>query len=170
VTESETIDVGKTDGYVWVQVKGKGSFAGSPQLKDYVERRITEGERRFVVDLAGCPAMDSTFMGTLAGVAMRLGRVSGERLQLNGVNERNRQSLEDLGLDVLIEINPGDTDWKDQVEEVRGHLEPLHEESEAVDATHVLEAHRRLCEANERNYRKFATVLDVLGRQAAGEG
>ncbi len=169
MTDSETIDVGEIDGYVWVHVKGKGSFAGSPPLKDYLDRRINEGEKRFVVDLEACPAMDSTFMGTLAGVAMRLGRVPGGRLQLNAVNERNREALEDLGLDVLLDIDPNESEWRDHVETVRSRLEPLEEESGAADAEHVLEAHRRLCEVNRQNVDKFGTVMDVLEQRVTGE-
>ena len=83
--DNDTLDVGETDGYVWVRINGKGSFNSSPPLKGFVERRIESGETRFVIDLGDCPAMDSTFMGTLAGLAMRLAKSSGGRLQLNGV-------------------------------------------------------------------------------------
>lgn len=167
--DNDTLDVGKTDGYVWVRVKGKGSFSSSPPLKGFVERRIESGETRFVIDLGDCPAMDSTFMGTLAGLAMRLAKSSGGRLQLNGVCDRNRQSLEDLGLDALIDIDPADTEWRAHVDDVRGSLEPVQDETEASDAAHVLEAHRQLCEASEENVKKFATVLDVLGQRSAGD-
>lgn len=169
VTNSETIDVGDTDGHVWVRVEGKGSFSGSPQLKEYVERRIGDGARRFVIDLAECPAMDSTFMGTLAGMAMRLSKVGGDRLQLAAVNERNRQSLEDLGLDVLLDINPSDPEWGDEAEMVRESLEPLADDSDSPDAAHVLESHRQLCEVNQDNVKKFATVIDVLEREATSD-
>ena len=169
MTDNDTLDVGETDGYQWVRVKGKGSFLTSPALKGYVERSIDEGGTRFVIDLGECPAMDSTFMGTLAGIAMRLAKSSGGRLQLNGVCERNRQSLEDLGLDALLDIDPADPEWRSHIEEVRCSLEPLEEETDASDAAHVLEAHRQLCEASEENVKKFATVLDVLEQRAVGE-
>ena len=160
--DNDTIDVGEANGFVWVRVDGKGSFATSPQLKGYVEERIGGGESRFVVDLEACPAMDSTFMGTLAGIAMRLSKVTGGKFQLAGASDRNRQSLEDLGLDVLIEINPEGEEWSGHIGEVRSRLEPLASETDESDAGHVLEAHRLLCEANESNLLKFATVLDVL--------
>jgi anti-anti-sigma factor len=167
VIDNDTLDVGETDGYVWVRINGKGSFNSSPPLKGFVERRIESGETRFVIDLGDCPAMDSTFMGTLAGLAMRLAKSSGGRLQLNGVCDRNRQSLEDLGLDELIDIDPADTEWRAHVDDVRGSLEPVQDEAEASDAAHVLEAHRQLCEASEENVKKFATVRDVLEQRSA---
>ena len=169
MTDNDTLDVGETDGYVWVRVKGKGTFTTSPPLKSYVERNIEGGVHRFVIDLGDCQAMDSTFMGTLAGLATRLSKIVGGRLQLNGVCDRNRQSLEDLGLDAVIEIDPRESEWRDHVEEVRGRLEPLTEETDVSDAAHLLEAHKKLCEANEENVKKFSTVLDVLEQQAVGE-
>ena len=170
VTDNDFLDVGITDGFVWVRLKGKGSFLNSPSLRGFIERSMESGQTRFVIDLGDCPAMDSTFMGTLAGLAMRLSKNPEGRLQLNGVCERNRESLNDLGLDGLLEIDPADSAWRPHVEDVRDSLEPLEEEEqERADAEHLLEAHRRLCEANEGNVSKFATVLEVLEQQAVGE-
>lgn len=163
------IDVGEADGFVWVRVKVKGTFTASPLMKSYVETRINEGKTRFVIDLEQCPAMDSTFMGTLAGLAMKLAKLSGGQLQLAGVSDRNEQSLGDLGLDAVMEINPEDAEWSAQVEKVRSSLQPLEDKRDDSDAGHVLEAHRLLCEANESNMEKFATVLDVLEKEL-GDG
>jgi anti-sigma B factor antagonist len=166
VTDNDTIDVGDADGYQWVRVRGKGSFLTSPQLKGFAEEQIEGGKRRFVIDLEACPAMDSTFMGTLAGLAIKLSKVNGGQLELADVSDRNRQSLEDLGLDVLIKIDPVEADWRNEMGGIRSRLEPLEGSSEESDARHVLEAHRKLCVANVNNVDKFSTVLDVLERQA----
>lgn len=164
------LDVGNTDGFVWVRLNGKGSFSTSPQLKGFIERSMECGEKRFVIDLGDCPAMDSTFMGTLAGLAMRLSRTEGGQMHLNGVCDRNRQSLQDLGLEDLLEIDPVDSEWRGHVEDVRETLEPLSgEDPNNPDADHLLEAHRSLCEAREENAEKFSAVLDVLEKRAVGE-
>jgi len=73
----DALDVGTTDGFVWIRIKGKGSFSTSPPLKGFIERSLESGETQFVIDLGDCPAMHSTFMGTLAGLAMRLSRTAG---------------------------------------------------------------------------------------------
>ncbi len=170
VTDNDFLDVGIADGFVWIRLKGKGSFANSPSLRGFIERSMESGETRFVIDLGECPAMDSTFMGTLAGLAMRLSKNPEGRLQLNGVCERNRESLGDLGLDELLEIDPVDSEWRPHVDDVRETLEPLEEDGEeSADPEHLLEAHRKLCEASEGNVKKFSTVLEVLEQRAAGE-
>ena len=53
-------------------VKGKVHFMNSPAVKAFGDERIAAGETCLVVDLGACTGMDSTFMGTLAGMAARL--------------------------------------------------------------------------------------------------
>ena len=166
---NESFDIGDADGYVWIRIKGKGSFAGSPRVKDYAESRIEEGETRFVLDLGECPAMDSTFMGTLAGLAIRLNKMPGGRLQVAGACERNRQSLQDLGLDVLIDIDPPGAEWRGHMAAIRENLEPWGEGGSGTGAAHVLEAHRTLAGVSGENAKRFETVLDVLEQEARGQ-
>src|SRR5215213_6630157 len=94
------------DGFSWIRCEGKGSFLNSPVMKAFGDERILAGERCLVVDLGVCTGMDSTFMGTLAGMATRLSTLDGGVLQIADSGGRNRRSLEDLGLDFLMEIDP----------------------------------------------------------------
>ncbi|MCP5536230.1 MAG: STAS domain-containing protein [Akkermansiaceae bacterium] len=132
-------------------------------LKEWCEREINNGAICIVVDLAACKGMDSTFMGTMAGLAMRLMKIPDGRLQVAEPGERNRKSLEDLGLDVLMQIDPIDASWRGKMEDVRAKLETCEMLQEKIDhAPHVLEAHQQLCEADSSNTQKFGTVLDFL--------
>ncbi|MBK1830853.1 hypothetical protein JIN77_08960 [Verrucomicrobiaceae bacterium R5-34] len=116
-----------------------------------------------VVDLAACTGMDSTFMGTLAGLAMRLMKIPDAHLQIAEPGDRNQQSLEDLGLDVLMQINPKEAVWEDRIPEIRANLTPCGDEGSPRDrGSHVLDAHKKLVEADDANAEKFATVLDFL--------
>lgn len=115
-----------------------------------------------MIDLESCTGMDSTFMGTMAGIAMRLAKHPNGVLQVTGASDKSRTSLEDLGLSMLLEIEPADAIWQDQISQIRESLtEPT--ETVKVDSTqHVLDAHKLLCEADDSNDEKFSTVLDVL--------
>src|SRR3954462_7442485 len=84
---------------VWIRVEGKGTFQNSPGLKEFSRQMMDRGRRDFVVDLANCPAMDSTFMGTLAGLALRLREAGNGQLWVVNRNLRNNELLEGLGLD-----------------------------------------------------------------------
>lgn len=140
----------------------------SPSLKAFGDSRIAAGENRIVVDLGACTGMDSTFMGTLAGMAARLSALEGGGLQIAEPGERNRRSLEDLGLDFLMEIDPPGAVWRGRVGEIRGEL---HEPQmpgifgRSQRARHVLEAHQALAEINDENARDFAAVVSQLGKE-----
>ena len=77
-----------------------------------------------MVDLGECTGMDSTFMGTLAGMAARLSALDRGVLQIADPGERNRRSLEDLGLDFLMEIDPPAAVWRGRVDAIRSRLVP----------------------------------------------
>lgn len=142
----------------------------SPALKAFGDSRIAAGESRMVVDLAACTGMDSTFMGTLAGMAARLSALKEGGLQIAEPGERNRRSLEDLGLDFLMEIDPPDAVWRGSVHEIRGELqEPKMPGAvgTAQRARHVLDAHRALAEINDENARDFSGVISQLEKAEA---
>jgi anti-sigma B factor antagonist len=163
VSEDYSISACHENEFSWIRCEGKGSFVNSPMLKDWCEEEIKAGVTCIVVDLEECKGMDSTFMGTMAGLAMRLLKLPGGKLQVAEPSERNRKSLEDLGLDVLMEIDPQEASWQDLKENVRSNLVACKASEENLgQGVHVLDAHRKLCEADDRNAQKFGTVLDYL--------
>ena len=112
MTSDNPISIGLFDGFSWIRCEGKGSFVNSPAVKAFGDERIAAGESCLVMDLSDCTGMDSTFMGTLAGMAARLAARAGSVLQIAGSSDRNRRSLEDLGLDFMLEINPPTAAWR----------------------------------------------------------
>jgi hypothetical protein len=109
--------------------------------------------------------MDSTFMGTLAGLASRLAALDGAVLQIADAGERNRHSLEDLGLDFLIQIDPEKAIWLATLDSIRANLSPPHPAvapGQIQQAMHVLDAHKILSETNEKNQRSFLNVVTLL--------
>lgn len=158
---------GVCDGFTWIRCEGKGSFLQSPAIKECSKRRMADGERHFVIDLEGCTGMDSTFMGFLAGLASQVGRENGT-VAIARPGERNRHSLEDLGLDCLLEIDPGDAPWQDRVAEIREQLEPFAQKklpNMSERTRHVLDSHQDLAQMNEENAKRFAEVIDGLSSQ-----
>lgn len=163
------IKVGKFEGFSWIRCEGKGSFLNSPAVKEFGESRIKRGELCLVVDLEACTGMDSTFMGTLAGLASRLAEKGGA-LNVAGADERGRRSLEDLGLDFLMEINPEKAEWRDVEDKARDLLKPKVAGMTAgtqLHTRHILEAHEILSEANESNRKKFSGVVGILENELA---
>ena len=157
--------VGNFPDVVWVRVEGKGNFRNSPELKEFSMRMLERGRSAFVIDLEGCPMMDSTFMGTLTGIAIRLkAKVSG-KLEIINANPRNQQLLQSLGLDQIFTVDVEGKSWAKERELVRSNLSqsgsaPVLDQRD--HAEFVLEAHEALCQANEDNVRRFKDVIEFL--------
>lgn len=172
VTADNPILVGVFDGFSWIRCEGKGSFLNSPVVKAFGDSRIAAGEGLVVIDLGECTGMDSTFMGTLAGMAARLSAADSGVLQIAEPGERNRRSLEDLGLDFLMEIDPPTALWHDRVAAIRAGLNPpLAPGSlgQLQRARHVLEAHQNLSEMSDKNAREFGTVIGMFENEVSGK-
>lgn len=154
-----SILVGTANRTVWVRVEGKGSFLNSTGLKEFAKEMINRGFREFAVDLKNCTVMDSTFMGTLAGVALRLRELGQGNLRVTNLNERNSDLLSNLGLDQLFLI-----EVRNSVPVMAAAQTPLAASApdKTAQAQTMLEAHEACVEANEANAAKFKDVLEYL--------
>lgn len=150
------MQVGLAGPVVWVRVEGRGTFQNSTGLKEFATEMMKRDHKEFVIDLKNCELMDSTFMGTLAGIAMRLG--SGGKLHVVHPNARCRQVLKNLGLDRVVSV--------DDDAPVGAPGEPLRDAEgnpprEAKRET-IIEAHENLVAADPANAVRFKDVIDFL--------
>lgn len=153
----------KFESLVWIRPEGRGTFQVSPSIKEFGESRVAAGENDLVVDLEACSGMDSTFMGMLAGLGMLLKKKGEGQLSIVGTSDKTRASLEELGLNHLMEIEPETGAWIGRLEDARSDLRPLKDQSQAPKEEHILECHENLCDADSENFDRFETVLGVMG-------
>jgi anti-sigma B factor antagonist len=144
------------DRIVWVRVDGNGSSTNSTALKDFAKEMIHRGAREFIVDLCNCPMMDSTFMGTLAGISLWLRELGEGCLSLVNLNNRNAESLCSLGLNHLFNVRVSAIKKDGQA-----LTTPLKEDSTAR-AQAILEAHEALIKMAPGNLPKFKDVIQYL--------
>lgn len=129
-------------------------------MKDFAREMMNRGHREFVLDLQKCSVMDSTFMGTLAGMGLRLRELGQGNLHVINSNERNSDLLQNLGLDHLFDLDSTDV-------EKTLHPGGVHALSDnALSKNHtaetMLEAHEALVEAAPENEARFKDVLEYL--------
>jgi anti-anti-sigma factor len=160
VTTQPSILVGTAAKTVWVRVEGKGSFLNSTGLKDFAKEMVNRGFREFVMDLKNCPVMDSTFMGTLAFIALRLREMGQGQLRVVNINERCRDLLANLGLDQLFTID--DAAPVPAVAPAAQQVIESNPADKVTQAQTMLEAHEACVEANPENAAKFKDVLEYL--------
>jgi anti-sigma B factor antagonist len=157
-----SIQVGVNGPTVWVRVEGKGSFLNSGNLKEFAREMLDRGYREFIVDLAGCAMMDSTFMGTMASVALRLKELGQGHLHVVHCGERSLELLSGLGLDQIFDIraNGARAPECEALERATGNQSREAKKQEQTET--MLKAHEALCEAVPENLFRFKDVLDYL--------
>jgi anti-sigma B factor antagonist len=150
---------------VWIRVVGRGSFQCSPCLKKIVQEQLAQGHYDYTIDLGECEQLDSTFMGTLTGIAQRLKIHQKGKVRVINVSESNKQLMENLGLDQLFSIRPiaegkefPPTAAEPSFSEV---IEAAHLSKESVEET-VRSAHQALVTANQANAPKFQSLLEII--------
>jgi anti-sigma B factor antagonist len=156
-----SILVGVNGPAVWVRVEGKGNFLNSGSLKEFAQEMVNRGYREFVVDLQNCAMMDSTFMGTLAAVALRLRELGKGHLYVVHCGDRSRELLSGLGLDQIFDIRSNGAVAPDCEKVKENELDAAEAKKKERTET-MLEAHEALCQAAPENLSRFKDVLEYL--------
>jgi anti-anti-sigma regulatory factor len=172
----------------FVKVVGRGSFQNSGCVKAFYLQLLKEGVTRFVIDLGPCTYLDSTFLGILLGLGLKLREAGDGVLHILNASPRNLELLKNLGLDRLIQVSggslpgegPGSTGKPGIPSTPNGNgagsaavgLDGVKEENlqemdcpvptRAEAAPTILEAHEALMNFDPRNVPKFKDVVEFL--------
>jgi len=125
---------------------------------------VNRGHREFVFDLEECVMMDSTFMGTMAGMALRLKELGQGRVHVIHCGARSRDLLSGLGLDQIFDIQADGEEAPEceALSKTNGEIADKSDAAKREQAGTMLEAHEALCEAEPNNRTRFKDVLDYL--------
>jgi anti-anti-sigma factor len=173
MVEMSKILVARSADLGFVKVVGRGSFQNSGCLKAFYQQILKEGVHRFIIDLEACTYLDSTFLGILLGLGLKLKEIGKGSLHVLNASPRNLELLQNLGLDRLIQIDStraqlnGKSVTENNLKEV---ICPMPTREEAAPT--ILEAHEALMEFDARNVPKFKDVVEFLREdlgQAAGK-
>lgn len=153
------------DDIVILRIIGRGDMNTAPDLKRLHTQLTQQAETspRYVIDLAECTGLDSTFMGTLASMSLHQNKVHGQPLILTNANATTSRQMETLGLGYMMDIRTGGEDM------------PRHEDGEAAfkeaDTTevsevdrivHMIDSHETLMDVCSGNEIKFRGVVELL--------
>lgn len=164
----------------FARVVGRGNYQNAQPFRQWVQEQVVRGCQCLHVDLSQCQAMDSTFLGLLAGFGLKQRQTGGnEPLHLFNAGDRHLKSCQSLGLDRLARIDPGLPEnpalQPPPESEFRAlpntDLTTLRKPADAAETARVmLEAHEDLCQADERNEPKFKDVKQLLREEIARKG
>jgi len=145
----------------FVKVVGRGSFQNSGCLKAFYQQLLKDGVNRFVVDLDACSYLDSTFLGILLGLGLKLKDAGNGLLHILNASPRNLELLKNLGLDRLINVDAKRVELNGIAEKPLEEVAcPVPTRTEAAPT--ILEAHEALMEFDPRNVPKFKDVVEFL--------
>src|ERR1044072_7396624 len=106
--------------------------------------------------------MDSTFMESMASVALRLKELGQGDLHIVHCKDRSQDLLSGLGLDQIFDIHANGA-RAPEYEALEQPTESRPTEVKKKEQTEtMLEAHEALCEAAPENLFRFKDVLDFL--------
>jgi len=172
VTETtKGISVAAADNQVYVRVAGRGTFQNGQPLRRFAQDMLSRGCRQFHVDLADCQGMDSTFLGVLAGIGLKLQQAHKGQLFVRNVSPRNMELLQTLGLDALFNVDSASREKAAQLippaaqfqklpdSEIGEIRKPLNKDD---TADLMLEAHDNLIRADQRNVARFKDLTRIL--------
>lgn len=148
--------------FACIRIIGKADFTCSIGFQNLIAELQKKGFRYFVLELSECVLMDSTFLGGLAGLGLKMSEGGGcdgkSAVELLNPNPRIIDLLDTLGVLYLFRVNQGTfVDGTAPAEE--------HQPAEAsrVEVTRAcLEAHQTLMQINPRNVDKFKDVTAFL--------
>jgi len=155
-----------------VRVVGRANFASSPGFQSAVEELIADHPSRLVLDLEQCQLMDSTFLGVLAGGAVKFHQSTPApaNIELSNPNTRVSGLIESLGLRELFTERTGPLELPP---DVRAKRVATQSATKIQLKETSLAAHEQLMRMSEANKEKFAeltrTLKDDLARLKAGE-
>lgn len=151
------VEVAHAGQIIIVKVYGLGNMADALPLWVFAEQELGRGAEAFAVDLSACAGMDSTFMGTLVGVALGLNELERGRLTILNPSEACVALLEMVGADKFVET--ADLELEPDLE-----MERLPSARGSMEARLQLirRAHEHLVEIDKRNEERFGPFLKAL--------
>ncbi len=144
---------------VWIKVVGRANINCSVDLKMLVNELSKLNYHLFRLDLKECLLMDSTFLGVLAAMGIKVQqKPTLPLIELLNPNERISGLLENLGVLELFEV------IKDAPVEPNGNYraQPSVNPSPMEKAQTSVESHKLLSSLNPENEKKFKHVLEFL--------
>lgn len=159
---TQFLEIARQEGAVLIRVSGLGDMHLAPTMNDFSKQALREGYQHFAVDLEPCTGMDSTFMGTLAGMASRIAEKQGWLCLIN-VSAEHRRLLEMIGVWNLLTVReqfplkPVLTERLYPVTDTRKRIEVIHK------------AHQQLVAVDSKNRERFGAFLRSLEQEMAAQ-
>ena len=131
---------------------------------NFFEEQGKKGQKRYVIDFEDCSSMDSTFLGILVSVALKIRSAADEgSISLLNLRGRNLETVCNLGIHQIANVSSDEV--KDEVQLENLAIKPS--QSNANPDT-IYKAHKALMNLNEKNLKVFSDVVSYLEQKKEG--
>ena len=101
---------------VFVKISDKASYLNCEPIRKFFEEQTKVGLKRFIIDFKECSSMDSTFLGILVGLALRVrADASGGSVILLNLSGRNLETVCNLGIHQVAEVSSAEVNNPEQL-------------------------------------------------------
>ena len=142
----------------WIRIMGRGTFQNSHSIKRWFLDNIERGYDKIIIDLSECMGMDSTFMGILTGLSLRMRKRGLGPISIINVSMHNMRLLATLGLDKFLNIKDDCSIDNNLTWEIL----PATVVDKLNMTKHMLGAHEDLIETGEDALKEFKGVHKML--------
>ncbi|MBM4045006.1 MAG: STAS domain-containing protein [Planctomycetes bacterium] len=158
MTSKGSVDVAVSGGALYIKVAGLATMNNGRALHDFATEMIGAGFKDVVVDLLECTGMDSTFMGTLAGVTFHVPESSRPNVMVINASPHSRKLLESIGLTAFVQVKDEPAPMpKVEMQHLRDGFT-----SDTEKLLFMKQAHETLIEMDKRNQARFGGFLQAL--------
>jgi anti-anti-sigma factor len=163
-----TLYIGREEDSFFARISGRGDFGLGPALEEQALEAVEAGATTVVIDFQSCSYLDSTFLGALLSLALRLEQVHGQII-LNCVSEWIQERFRTMGLARFFRVVEQPFTAAGGREDIE--LEPVNvrELSREETARYILRAHERLAEMCPSHQKHFQAVVEGLRRELLSE-
>jgi len=160
-TPNNYVEVAQIGDAVIFRIIGLGNMNSVPAILALVDRMLSGGIFKFAFEMKACDGLDSTFMGTLVGIAKSAAEISssGWVCVVNSTKKID-QSLENLGAAKFLRFK-NSLPFED-IEMQRLDINIVSQE-ERLEA--IRKAHEQLIEIDKRNVERFGPFLKSLRKE-----
>ncbi len=138
-----------------VRVSEKASYLNCNPIREFFANRLSAGQLNFVVDFEECKSLDSTFLGILVRLAIKV-RPEGS-LSLINLRDRNLETVKNLGIHKIANVSSHCVKSFEELTSIK-----METEDDEASTQMIYEAHKALMDLNEKNQKLFCDVIKFL--------
>ena len=142
----------------FIRVSEKASYLNCGPLREFINDRYSSGQTNFVVDFEDCLSLDSTFLGMLVSLALKV-KGNGS-LSLINLRNRNLETVQNLGIHKIAIVSSERYEDLLNLSDINSN-----ELDDKCSQETILDAHRSLIELNKKNQKMFCDVVKFMERR-----